>query len=519
LAIKREYPAVPYSEHEKVLRAIRFFQGKGRKVFARWLERAEYNIPIMKNILREEGVPEELVYLSMIESGFNPKAYSYAHASGPWQFIRSTGKIFGLKVDFWYDERRDIVKSTKAAARYLKRLYLEFDDWYLAMAAYNCGERKVLSHTRKYKTKDFWKLRRLPAQTRNYVPTYLAARAIAENPNEFGFDDIVLKNLAPYDSVLIRECTDLATIAQLVDTTLEYIRELNPAIMRWCTPPSIDSIWIYVPWGKSDEFLAGIEQVPDSAKMSWVRHYIKSGETLKQIAGKYGVTTQAIKDIKSNDIRGNRVIAGEVLLIPIPSQKYQKAWAEQEKKDSHLYPEEGRRTVYTVRKGDTLSGIAKKFGIPLSKLRISNGLGKRNLIRPGQKLIIYDSKKIYTPKTVYQSANPIESKNIPRFHRVKQGESLWTIANKYGLSLKELKEMNNLGSESIIKPGEELVLSHRSAKSQSSDGDSIIYTVKKGDTLWSIASEFGVRISDLKEENGLHGSTVIKVGDKLRIPK
>jgi membrane-bound lytic murein transglycosylase D len=253
--------------------------------------------------------------------------------------------------------------------------------------------------------------------------------------------------------------------------------------------------------------------------MSWVRHLVKSGETLRQIAGKYGVNTQAIRDIKSNNIRRNLVHAGDILLIPVPSEKYRKEWAEQEKKELYLSPEEGRRVVYTVRRGDTLSEIARKFGVSISNLRKWNGLGNRSLIRTGQKLRIYNPRQSSSHKTYSSITHSLKSMDIPTVYRVKAGESLWSIANKYGLSLKELKELNNLGSESIIRPGDELILSKGRSRASASEGEFLEYTVKKGDTLWSIASEFGVRVNDLKEENGLYGNAVIKVGDKLRIPK
>jgi membrane-bound lytic murein transglycosylase D len=514
MALKIELPPVPMCENEKVRKAIEFFQGKGRMVFTKWLERAEYNVPLMKKILSEEGLPEELVYLSMIESGFNPKAYSYAHASGPWQFIRSTGRLFGLSSDWWYDERRDPVKATRAAAQYLKRLYWEFNDWYLALAAYNCGERKIQRHIRKYKTNDFWQLKRLPRQTRNYVPTFLAAITIATNPNAYGFEDFVLKNTLPYDSILVSECIDLKIIAEASDTSFEHLKELNPMIVQWCTPPTRDSVWVRIPKGYGAKCQEVIAQIPESEKRSWVRHQVRRGETLSTIARKYRVSIQAIRDIKTNQIgRRNTIRQGQYLLIPAPPSKYLKDWNVTEAKELSFPPEVGDRIVYRVRRGDTLSGIALKYGISVKELRKWNNLGNSNYLQSGQKLLIWLNQKeanIYAGENIIYEGEGVK-KN--KFHRIRSGESLWSIAKKYDISVEELKRLNGLSGNSIVRPGDELIVA------QSNDSETLIYTVKNGDTLWSIAQTYGVRVIDIKELNGIDDNFTIKPGDQLEIPR
>jgi len=522
LLMVKPIPPVPLDlDHPKVQKAILFFQGKGRKVFEKWLERAEYQVGPMQQILREEGLPEELVYLAMIESGFNPKAYSYAHASGPWQFIRSTGKIFGLKITWWYDERRDPVKSTYAAAKYLKKLYYDFEDWYLAMAAYNCGEGKIERHTRRYNTRDYWKLNRIPRQTRNYVPTYIAAAAIAMNPAEYGFEDFVLKNPLSCDSVLVQECIDLILISDIVDTTFEYIKELNPCIVRWCTPPDVDSVWIKIPAGKVQQYYAKIDSIPPDQKRSWVRHKVRRGETLSIIARKYGTTEKAIMDISANNIRSkHRISAGQYLLIPVPPQKYRAEWAASEPDEIYFSPESGEKTYYTVRRGDNLSGIAVRFGVTVSRLKQWNNLWGKRFIYPGQKLVIWREENTNSEsgsipdrsKSLHSSGGGSSGTNHPKFHRVQSGESLWQIAEKYHISAEELKRLNGLSGSCIIKPGDELLLTPNASIRQS------IHIVRRGDTLWEIADAYGVRLSDLKRENGLTNTSVIKPGDRLKIP-
>jgi membrane-bound lytic murein transglycosylase D len=340
------------------------------------MERAEVYVPLLQQILREEGLPEELVYLSMIESGFNPKAYSYAHAVGPWQFIRSTGRIFGLKSDWWYDERRDPVKATYAACKYLKRLYTEFDDWYLALAAYNSGEGRVHRHMRHYNTRDYWELKRLPRQTRNYVPTFLAALTIMKDPEKYGFKKISFKGYSEYDSVLVTECLDLNLVADIIETDYQSLKDLNPAIVRWCTPPTQDSIWLKVPLGTTAMFHEKVATIPEDQKRSWVRHKVRSGETLSIIAQKYRTSMKAIMDIKSNNIRSpHRISAGKYLLIPVPPNKYSSGLALASIDYDEEYIPDGRsRVTYTVRKGDNLGLIAQKFGTSVKSLKGWNNL-------------------------------------------------------------------------------------------------------------------------------------------------
>ncbi|HHE46921.1 MAG TPA: hypothetical protein ENL08_04375, partial [Bacteroidetes bacterium] len=262
LILRRDrLPPVPMVINRRVERAITYFQTKGRKVMQKWLDRSAEMIPVILPILQEEGLPDDLIYLSMIESGFNIRAYSYAHAAGPWQFISATGRKFGLDIDWWYDERRDPALSTRAAAAYLRTLYAMFNDWYLAMAAYNCGEGKVRRHVRYYGD-DYWSLRRLPRQTRNYIPTYIAATIIAKSPELYGFYKPEPIPPAGFERVVIRECVDLGALAGAAGTDVATLRKLNPAIVRWCTPPNRDSIRVNLPVGSiADGFWDRYKQI------------------------------------------------------------------------------------------------------------------------------------------------------------------------------------------------------------------------------------------------------------------
>ena len=611
LSLTITFPEIPIVRNQKVENVIKFFQGKGRKVFTKWLERSEYAVPGMTKILREQGLPEELVYLSMIESGFNTKAYSYAHAAGPWQFISSTARIFSLKVDWWYDERRHPDKATIAACKYLKKLYLDFDDWYLALAAYNCGEGRVKRHVAKYHTRDFWQLKKLPKQTKNYVPTFLAALIIAQNPEQYGFESPVHKNLPPVDSVLVTECIDLNAIAEIVSINYDEIKELNPEIVRWCTPPTRDSVWIRIPVGKTEAFYAGVVNIPESQKRSWIRHQVRTGETLSIIARKYGVSMQAIMDIKSNNIHSkHNISAGKYLLIPVPPYKYSKSMAgsfPSEPMEDYV-PEGRQKIVYVVRAGDNLSTIADKYHTTAEAIKQWNRLSGKRFIYPGQKLSIYVRENSEPAQTFTPNLKVTANGKV---HVVRNGESLWSIALTYNLDISQLKALNGLNNRSVIHPGDELKLyenEHASADTAVavaatatvkidsisvdtlwnmqdvgsdeeidtidivershivkrgenlwliakkynldveklkrfngftgrsptivpgdrirlySEGEEIpqeqklVYTVKSGDTLWAIASAYGVDLNDLKKYNDLTGKSIIRPGDKLVIP-
>lgn len=459
----------PLTLNQKVRAAIKYFQTKGRPVFSKWLERSGRYENIVKEIFASYELPEELIYLAMIESGFNPNARSYARAVGMWQFISATGSYYGLRHNWWFDERRDFLKATEAAARHLKDLYAMFDEeWYLALAGYNCNPRRVKFNMRRYDTNDFWKLRRLPRQTRNYVPTFLAATIIAKNPKKFGF---YIDKSAPIevDTVKISESIDLNVVAKSVDTTYAYIKEINPAVIRWVTPPGIDDFTLYLPKNTKEKFKKAYATLPDSEKRSWVRHRIKSGESLSTIAQKYHTSISVLKS--TNKLRGNIIRAGHHLIIPVPQNKkhyYASSYNTTSKKRSYSKPSrvkenpaEYESKEYIVKKGDTLGGIAELYNTRASKIRSWNGLRYGQHIYPDQKLMIYVPKnKTLAKRSTSQSRMPLvqaDTKN-GNYYTVRPGDTLWDISQKYGLSISEIKRMNNKRS-TTIRPGERLKVS------------------------------------------------------------
>jgi len=457
---------IPLTINRKVRLAIKYFQTKGRFVFTRWLERSGKYEQIIREIFRNNNMPEELIYLAMIESGFNPRARSYARAVGMWQFISATGKYYGLRHSWWFDERRDVLKASQAAAEHLSDLYVRFDDWYLALSGYNCNPRKVERNMRQYNTRDFWKLKRLPRQTRNYIPTYLAAAIIAREPEKFGFFVEKQKPLQ-FDTVLISESLDLNVVAKLTDTTYAYIRELNPAVLRWVTPPGIKNFTLYLPKGKKEKFTAGYASIPDDKKRSWVRHKIKRGEALSTIARKYRTSVSVIKS--TNKLRGTTIRAGKYLLIPVPQNKAAYYAAQSSPKTKYRKKTKARSVIknvpghkkimHTVKIGDTLGEIAETYNTRASKIRSWNGLHYGNYIRPKQKLSIWVPENMEELKQRVSSKKQVEkSKKVGTFYTVRIGDTLWDISKKYNISIRELKKINKMHN-SRIRPGDRIKVS------------------------------------------------------------
>jgi membrane-bound lytic murein transglycosylase D len=326
----------------------------------------------------------------MIESGFNPYAVSWCRAVGPWQFMPATGKLYGLKIDWWIDERKDPIKSTNAAAEHLKDLHNLFGSWPLALASYNAGAGKVQRAVLRTRSDDFWDLkasRYIRPETKNYVPKYMAATIIAKNPEAYGFS-ITSVNPYKYDEVVIEESTDLRLIARCADCTYQDIKELNPEIKRWVTPPHYDRYTLRIPVGKKETFIANYAAIPPEQKIRWERHEVRKGETLSSLAKEYNTNLEAIRDI--NGLKKGRIAPGKHLLIPIDMNG---------KNHDPSYLSMGQagkqqQILYRVRRGETLNRIAKKHNVTIADIREWNkGLGIS--VRAGQKIkLVVDTDQI-----------------------------------------------------------------------------------------------------------------------------
>jgi len=372
---------IPMILNDSVENHLEYFKTRGRNVFQLWLDRSARYIPVMKGIFKEKNLPEDLVYVAMIESGFNPYAVSWARAVGPWQFMPATGKLYGLKIDWWIDERKDPIKSTYAAAEHLKDLHNLFGSWPLALASYNAGAGKVQRAVLRTRSDDFWDLkasRYIRKETKNYVPKYMAATIIAKNPGAYGF---IASKYDPYkfDEVVVEQSTDLRLIARCAGCSYGEIKELNPEIRRWVTPPQFSRYTLRIPAGKKETFLANYAAIPPEQKIKWERHEVRKGDTLAGLAKQYNTTPEAIRDI--NGLRKNRITPGKHVLIPVDiNSKTQDM--------SYLTPEQGskqQQILYRVRRGETLSRIARRHNVTVADIREWNkGIGSS--VRAGQKI-------------------------------------------------------------------------------------------------------------------------------------
>jgi membrane-bound lytic murein transglycosylase D len=376
---------IPITYNQKVASIIKFFQNEGRSSVQKWLNRMDRYKKIMLPILEQENVPPELFYLAMIESGLNPEAYSYAHASGPWQFISSTGKAYGLKKNWWVDERRDFEKSTHAAAQYLKDLHEKFDDWYLAFASYNCGSGRVRKEIKRHGTTDYWKLSRLPGQTRNYVPNIMAAIFIATDPQRYGFV-VTSESEMNWSVKELDKSVSLEVLSELSGIEVKQLQSFNPELRQGTIPPlkENETYRFRLPEGyniKFDSLYAAIE-IEKVDEIVFVDHKVKRGESLWLIARKYGVR---VKDIVVINKLGNAKYIRPGQHLQIPTDGYA-----QYRKTSMVSSSKSKKIYHTVRRGDTLSEIAMKYRTSIRKVKKWNGL-RSNRIYVGQKLKIWKS--------------------------------------------------------------------------------------------------------------------------------
>jgi membrane-bound lytic murein transglycosylase D len=366
-------------------RWIQYFREDASDRFTTYLERSGRYESMMRKTLRAHGLPDDLVYLPLIESGFNPRAYSVAHAAGVWQFIRSTAKRCGLRVDYWVDERRDPEKSCEAAALHLRYLWEMFESWPLVLAAYNAGEKRVMDAILAGGTRDYWKLR-LPRQTREYVPRFMAGATIARNPEAHEFH-IDYQPPLTYEIFEVDQATDLELIARCSGSTLSALKDLNPHLRRGCTPPGEDGYPVMIPPGTRESCEANFFRIPKKERLAsqsqFTIHRVRRGETLSHIARRYGTTVSNL--VAANNLKSpNLIREGQKLTVPTPGSG--RGW----ESAAAALPEDSEKIVYVVRRGDTLDAIARAHNTRVDHLRKWNGLGRNQyIIHPGDRLLIF----------------------------------------------------------------------------------------------------------------------------------
>ncbi len=457
-----------YGSHARVQYYLDFFQGPARERFAIWLQRMPRFEPMIRAKLRENGVPEDMVYLALIESGFSSSAVSRARATGMWQFMKGTGKLYGLRIDSWVDERRDPVRATDAAARHLADLRDRFGSMYLAAAAYNAGAGKVGRGLRRIGDEEdeednpdaaFFRLydtRFLRRETKDYVPKLIAAALIAKQPEKYGFERVRGVSAMSYDSVVVPDATGLDVLARLADTSVAAMRELNPQFIRLVTPPRQTAV-VRVPAGTGELVTGRYAALEPKDRVSFVDHTIARGQTLATLAGMYRVPTRLITNANPG-VRLSRLRPGMHVLIPT---SYVPALVEPTAAPvtrRALAIASGSTTIrYRVRSGESLSTIAGKYDTSVDRLRSLNALGQSALLRAGQ-IIRVPAPTAAAPVLTSrrQAAGVTQASGAGKSHVVRRGETLSTIASRYGVTLVSLRSANGLSDASVLKAGTRL---------------------------------------------------------------
>ena len=430
-----------------------------RDYLTRVMERAGPILPFILSELKKQDLPAELALLPIVESAYQAFAYSPGRASGLWQIIPSTGRFLGLEQNWWYDERRDITQSTRAAIRYLVSLANRFDgDWQLALAAYNAGPGKISAAIRYNKNKnlktDFWHLTKIRQETADYVPKFMALKELFANPEKYQLELPPLDNRYNYTVVELGSQIDLALAADLADIPIDQLYQLNPAFNRWASAPN-GPHRLLLPLDKAEQFRVELEKVPPEKRVKWVRHQIKPGETLSEISLKYRSTTNLIKSI--NNISGTRIRAGKYLMVPTATRSLSAYTLSKNARQHKIQntSRSGTKQFHTVRPGQSLWTISRQYGVTTGALAKWNGMAPIDTLRIGQKLVVWTKSPPLAQPVSMSLTGPTRNLHVLRY-TIREGDSLSRIAHRFNIRVADIKRWNKIGK--YLQPGQKLKL-------------------------------------------------------------
>jgi membrane-bound lytic murein transglycosylase D len=450
---------LPEAHNPRLDRQIAWYQ-RNASSLRRALDRADPFMGWILGQLEERGMPAELALLPVIESGYQPLAYSPSHASGLWQFMPSTGNRFGLKQNWWYDGRRDVVASTQAALDYLNYLHDEFQgDWLLALAAYNAGEGTIGRALRRNRERglpeDYWHLD-LPNETLAYVPKLLALRDIVATPGHYGID---LPDLDAATRIALVETDgqiDLGLAANLAGISVADVQRLNPGLNRGATDPN-GPHRLVIPIDAADKFAAHIASLPSDRRITWKRHQVARGETLGTIAKRYRTSESLLR--QTNNLSGSTLRTGNNLLIPVARQQLAETRIQALQQVQSTTATAAKKTAtYRVRAGDTLWNVARRHNMTLAELTRANGIKSSVPLRTGQTLVVAAGKAAKTAAgRATQAKAPAPGRQSLQY-TVQRGDSLFQISRRYRVTVGELRQWNGLGQDQYLRPGQKLTL-------------------------------------------------------------
>ena len=494
----------PITVNKQVLYYLELFQGKQRNYFSQWLARSSMYRPYIEAELKKAGLPLDLAFLAMIESGFNPSAYSPAKACGLWQFMEGTGHDFGLRIDPWVDERREPEKATKAAARYLSRLYSQFGDWYLAVAAYNAGEGKIDTAMKTYNAKDFWEVavsEGIFMETKRYVPKLIAAIIIARNPQKYGFTDISYKEPREYETVNIPGGVSLEAVAATANTSVKELRALNNELRKSQTPPKQKEYALRIPVGAKDLIASNLDKLRPMPTTMFLTHTVRKGETLAEICSLYNISKTTL--LKANNLRTAQLPKGLRLQIPSAAAKYGTP-KNGRQPEEHLAKADNKDrqqqiVTHTLKSGETLNKIAQQYNVPVQDIIRWNKISGPGKVQQGQQIALHLDRP--APAKVEIAAT---SKAVAQIAaKIKETAQVPTL------------EATKKRSVAKIQPAP---TAKKSVAVVQKEQPTTLYVVKNGDTLMTIAKKFQASTQNIRDWNKLSTST-LQTGNKLIVKK